>query len=240
MGYLVIAAFVGLVLLGLAQWGRIVRHRDRAEPRPRPEQKPAGERDERPDRPRPFGPRMAWFAVRARDAEDVVRALRMRTVLPANWQSGLAAAGSAGVFVTPPVGGWVFVAGRDAFPRTRGAPDPVEELIGLLGARFGRALWFATHDATDFHGWAVAEGGVVVRGFAYDGDGPAIVWNHGAVTDAEHGLGFFVDDPRDTTDDPIKWWPTTGDVLALAAALGADPTGIDGFREPSVGRLGRL
>ncbi|MGK0265710.1 MAG: hypothetical protein ACI8UD_004375, partial [Planctomycetota bacterium] len=41
-----------------------------------------------------------WLAIRANDPEQVVRALQLRTVLPANWAAGLAQVATEGVFVT--------------------------------------------------------------------------------------------------------------------------------------------
>ena len=183
---------------------------------------------------------MAWFAVRAADSERVAQALGLRTVTEANWRNGLAAASTGGVFVTPPIDGVVFAAGRDAFPCPGEEARRVGEPLLRLAAAFDEALWFATHDGVDYHGWAAARGPELLRGYAYDGDGAAVVWDEGPVTRAESELGFFVEDPRDRSGDPLQWWPQSGDVLALARALGADPTAISCAGAPCRGLLGRL
>lgn len=245
MGYLVLIAFLGLVLLGLLQWGRIVRNR-RGEPVGMlpPSSGPAGAADAAPDptpdEPRPFGRRMAWFAVRADDPDAVAKVLGLRTVQAANWQSGLRTALRTGLFVTPAVDGIVYAAGRDAFPCPGDELRRIGEALLRLSATFGDALWFATHDGVDYHGWAAARGTKLLRGFAYDGDGTEVLWDEGPVTAAEAGLGFFVPDPRDTSGDGLLWWPQSSDVLALAQALGADPSAIQCGSGPCRGLLGRL
>lgn len=249
MGYLVIAAFVGLVLLGLAQWGHIARGRRSddgggswGQPLVARAGRPdaaAGERD-LPDAPRPFGRRMAWFAVRADDAARVAKVLGLRTVQPTNWEHGLAAAAEGGLFVTPSIDGVVFAAGRDAFPCPGDERRRIGETLLALAGAFGDSLWFATHDGVDYHGWAAARGPRLVRGYAYDGDNSAVVWEEGPVTSAEAELGFFAEDPRDTSGDALQWWPQSRDVLRLAGSLGADPTQIPCAGAPCRGLLGRL
>ncbi len=151
-----------------------------------------------------------------------MRALRMRTVLPANWQSGLADVVREGVFATPSIAGWVLVVGRDLAAATHD-PSEVEVLLPPLSEEFGTAMWFSTDEVRDVHGWAVAERGELRRGYAYDSENGHTYW-HGDILDAERELGCFVDDPRDQSDDQIKWWPDRRIVLALAAAWSIDPS----------------
>ena len=177
--------------------------------------------------------------MRARDPAAVVQALKLRTVLPANWRSGLTEAAERGVFVTPAVGGWVFAVGPDL----RGAsPDVggfVAPLLERLSAAFEEAAWFATDSAAEQHGWALARHGELVRGYAFDGGNGHVFW-HGEVTDAERALQCFVDDPRDQSDDDVKWWPDERIVLALAGAWSLDPARLGEARSPAgVGWFGR-
>tara|TARA_R110002072_G_scaffold241027_8_gene399667 strand:+ start:13076 stop:13648 length:573 start_codon:yes stop_codon:yes gene_type:complete len=162
--------------------------------------------------------------MRAEDPEAVVRALRLRTVLPANWASGLAQAATEGVFVTPPVDGWILVFGRDLAVTTHN-PAEMEALLTGLSEQYGEVMWFSTDEVRDVHGWAMAERGQFLRGYAYDEGQGHTLW-HGDVTAAETALGCFLDDPRDQSDDEIKWWPDRRTVLAIAAAWSMDPTKI--------------
>lgn len=192
-----------------------------------------------PDRPRAFGPNATWLAVRADDPAAVARALGLRTVLPANWSAGLAEVDTAGVFVAPPVDGWVLAVGRDLAAATRD-PDRIAALLLPISAEFAEAQWFATDGTDDFHGWALAARRQLVRAYAYHGEVGHVLW-HGEVTPAERGLACFVDDPRDRSDDDVKWWPDRRIVLALARAWSLDP---DGLARPGLpagsGYVGRL
>jgi hypothetical protein len=163
----------------------------------------------------------------------------MRTVLPSNWTAGIAEAVNVGGFATPSIDGWVLVVGRDVAAATLDARR-VEAMLTALGAVFGAAQWFVTDDENDRHGWAIAASGELVRGYAFAGEHGHIWW-HGDVTDAEHALRCFVDDPRDSSDDEVKWWPERRTVLALARAWSVDPSALpERDLPPSRGWLGRL
>ncbi|MBL9077671.1 MAG: hypothetical protein JNL08_09215 [Planctomycetes bacterium] len=188
----------------------------------------------------PFGPGRAWLVVRAADAADVAAVLQVRTLLPANWAAGLAEVRQAGVFVAPPVDGFVFAVGADLSADGRDVARFVVPLVERLAARYGGAAWFRCDGAADRFGWAVATRAGLERGYAYDGE-HGHVWSHGPITTAEEELGCFVDDPRDTSDDDVKWWPDERVVLDLAAAWSRDPRRL-GERPvpPAVGWVGRL
>ena len=60
-------------------------------------------------------------------------------------------------------------------------------------------------------------------------------------TPQERALGCFVDDPRDRSDDEIKWWPDRRTVHALAAAWSLDPDTLAAHGAVrSTGAVGRL
>jgi hypothetical protein len=178
--------------------------------------------------------------VRTTDPEAVVRVLRLRTVLPANWAAGLAAVAQQGVFVTPAVAGWVLAVGADLRADNGDVGAFVTPLLERLGEAFGGAAWFLTDAAAERHGWALATRRGLVRGYAYDGEQGHVFW-HGEITDAERELDCFVDDARDSSDDEIKWWPDERLVLGLAAAWSLDPQKLAGRGgAPSLGWVGRL
>ena len=174
----------------------------------------------------------------ADDGDAVVRALALRTVLPANWAGGLADAARAGVFVTPAVDGIVLASGADV---AAAALEPtLLELLERLSRAFGSAAWFHCDTGGDEFGWAIATGGEVVRAYAYSGEHGHVAW-HGEVTPQERALGCFVDDPRDRSDDELKWWPDRRTVHALAAAWSLDPDTLGGRTAArSAGAVGRL
>lgn len=144
-------------------------------------------------------------------------------MLPANWRSGLVEAAERGAFVSPAVTDWVFAVGPDLRGAAGDVGGFVTPLLERLSAAFGVAAWFTTNTAAEQHGWALAQQGELVRGYAFDGDHGHVFW-HGEVTDAERALQCFVDDPRDQSDDDVKWWPDERIVLALAGAWSLDPS----------------
>ncbi len=177
--------------------------------------------------------------MRAEDSEHVVAALRLRTVLPANWRAGLAEVAEQGVFVTPPVRGWVLAVGRDLAASTADTAA-IAPLLASLSERFGDAFWFVTDDDRDVHGWARAARGELTRGYAF-AEEHGHIFGPGDLTDAERELGCFVDDPRDRSADEVKWWPDRAVVCALAARWAIDPAGIDAAASPvGAGFVGRM
>ena len=243
LALLVAFAATGAILVyGLLAWEHIVRRRRESEPgtawaataRARAA-RPATEADA----PRGFGRDACWLAVTADDGHAVARALGLRTVLPANWSAGLAEAATAGVFVSPPVAGLVFVVGRDLLGKA--APgDVLLPRLERLSAQFGRVCWFCADGEHDVFGWALAERGVLQRGYAFaEPDGTAF-W-HGDVTAIERQLDCFVDDPRDRSDDDVKWWPDRRLVHSIAAAWSVDPDRLGEARAGGgLGQVGRI
>ncbi|HEB53912.1 MAG TPA: hypothetical protein ENI87_11725 [bacterium] len=232
----------GLIVFGLRGWERMVRNSRRREPddsRGRSSGARAARPATSPDRPQPFDGAAAWFAVPARDPLAVQKVLGLRTVLPANWAAGLAAARTEGVFVAPPVDGWVLAVGRDV-AALAAEVERLEGLLARLSGEFGTACWFCTDDASDVHGWARAERGHLQRGYTYREEHGHTCWI-GDLTAEERAIGCFVDDPRDRSDDEIKWWPDRRIVAALAGAWSVDPMRLDRERAPSAtGVIGRL
>lgn len=189
--------------------------------------------------PRSFGRRATWLALATDDPDRVAAELGLRTVLPANWQAGLEAAASEGVFVTPPVAGVVLAVGADLYGDGDYARI-VPALLERLSRTFGRAAWFHTHDGLEHHGWGVAHDGELVRAFAWTETDGNVLWQ-GEVTDTEQLLGCYVDDPRDRSDDPMKWWPDEALVLRIAGEWSIDPGSLTARAlPPSAGLLGRL
>jgi hypothetical protein len=177
--------------------------------------------------------------VRADDSAAVAHALALRTTLPANWRSGLADVRDVGTFVSPPVGGFVFVVGADV-AGFGAVADDVAPRLARLSATFGFAAWFRSEDAGDAYGWACARDGELVRAYAYAGEHGPVAWE-GEVDEAERRLGCHVDDPRDRSDDDVKWWPDRRIVHALAAEWSLDPDALpQRGGAPGVGLVGRM
>jgi len=155
------------------------------------------------DRPRGFGYKVNWFAVKTVDADAVLATLRFSDRRRANWASGLQFAhapsdrSEAGdfVFITPPVDGWVFIVGsRLPYPdhseksERREIGSRFERIFSSLASAFPDVQFFGSHRVVDFCAWARARKGRVERVFSY-ADGEVYV-NFGEQSAEERRLGF--------------------------------------------------
>jgi hypothetical protein len=202
-----------------------------------------------PDTPIDFGRKTMWLAVPTDDAAGVVQSLGLSEAQPSNWQTGFAAAytyPSDYVFVTSPVQGWIFALGT-------GLPDPSDStvfrhwqsLLESLSARFGRALFFASHRVSSYSAWAVFQSGRQLRLFAY---ADQIIHNAGTPLPEEAELMAHLLDPDSPEAASENYWdredlrtPDEDDVLRLAAAWSVDPSSLESLEvPPSVGTIGRL
>jgi len=169
--------------------------------------------------------------------------MALRTVLPANWRAGLLEVAERGVFVAP-LDGQVLATGPDLLAADAAGIARIEALLVALSRTFGEVRWFQCHAEAELFGWARATRGEVSRGYAFASE--QHIWWHGEVTEAEHAAGCFVDDPRDTSDDEVKWWPDERLVRHLASAWSIDPfllgerTGPGGSGQTGSGWVGRL
>lgn len=192
--------------------------------------------DVMPDRPAPFGYKMAWLAVRARDPAEVAAALALEAPEAANWASGLGAVydarlGEKRVFVSPAVNGWVFVVGL-ALPAPIGRrfSDKSAELLLRLGQRFAEVQYFSSHPLVDHFAWARVLEGRLARAFAIGDEG--VIWNKGRPTKEEKGLGlklFELRGVRGRSGDAggeILIYPTEQHIMQLAAKWSIDPTSL--------------
>lgn len=156
-----------------------------------------------PDGPEDFGFKMNWFAIKTFDGDAVLKALNVGTGNAANWSSGVQAAYSscAGgfdkdlAFVTPPVDGWIMVAGTSLpYPvmhtsdRHDGIGYAFDVLLSRLGTSFSDVQFFGSYRGVGFVAWARRQTGKPDRIFAF-GDGDVYA-NIGKQTSDEVGLGL--------------------------------------------------
>ena len=206
--------------------------------------------DTAPDHPQAFGYKMAWLAIRARDASFVAERLGLVGVEAANWRSGLGTVyddkfGETHVFVSPPVNGWVFVAGLPLpHPMGRRFVDKASQLLLGLGADFVEVQYFFSYPAIDFFAWARMIEGKLVRAFAIGDEG--IVWNKGRPTKEEKAMGLKLFELRGVrgrkgdAGGEIILYPTERHLMQLAAKWSIDPTLLDTAEvEPALGWIGR-
>ncbi len=203
-----------------------------------------------PDLPKPFGYRMAWFAIRTRDSRRVVEVLGLSEPQNANWDTGLgtvysAELGDGRIFVSPPVNGWTFVAGL-GLPQPLGKAfvDKATPLLLDLGARFIEVQYFAAVPAVDYFAWARIIDGKLVRAYAIGEAG--VLWNTGKPTKAEKALGLKsfevrgVKRKRGDIGSALHMYPREEHVMHLAQKWSLDPTRVhEAGASAALGIIGR-
>lgn len=191
-----------------------------------------------------FGYKTAWIAVRDVSVSEVATALGLDPIKPLPWGEGTERAYEQGVYVAGPVSGWVLAHGArtlgDLLDATR--PDFVERLTQLSTA-LGEVQFFGTHRVVEYHAWAHAQAGRVLRAYCYVGETGQVPLFLGEPSDAERELGVGTRQAPDDTEawdtDRDEWLATTPSeehVLQVAGRWSADPSGIDDM--PSVGLYG--
>ncbi len=190
-----------------------------------------------PDRPAPFGFKMAWIAIRTRDTERVLDVLGLVEPQPCNWRSGIGTVyddrlGENHVFVSPPVNGWSFVVGLPLpYPVGRSFVDKCTPLLLDLGSEFIEVQYYFSYPLIDFFAWARIIDGKLVRAFAIGDEG--IIWNKGKPSKDEKSLGLKLFELRGVrgrkgdAGGELILYPTEEHVMRLASRWSLDPTRID-------------
>src|SRR5262249_14833633 len=132
---------------------------------------------QQPDSPRAFGFKNTWWAVPSSDTNVVVDAIGLQNLQTANWQTGIKYAYERSVFVTPPIDDWTPITGFSRPPMGQNARDEVIQPLLGLSEKFGTALVFATHRIVEYHVWAKAVAGSLVRGYGYVGESGQTFWD---------------------------------------------------------------
>lgn len=201
--------------------------------------------DQTPDRPRAFGYKMAWLALKTEDTQTVLDVLGLDGAVPCNWNSGIGCVyddrlGDGHVFVSPSVNGWTFVVGIPLpHPAGRGFQDKCTPFLLGLGACFPEVQYFFSFPPIDFFSWARIVKGKLVRGFAIGDEG--VIWNKGRTTSEERALGLKlfelrgVKERRGDAGGALILHPTEEHVMQLARAWSLDPIRLEGLGAP-VGR----
>jgi hypothetical protein len=196
-----------------------------------------------PDQPVPFGTDVAWLAVESTDTRAVAVGLGLRGAREATWGEGVAAARRSLVFVTPPVGDWTLAVSAALFPPRRSG-EFIKPLLERLSRRFGDAQYYCTHGGAGLYAWARCRSGRLVRGYGWLGRDGLALWDEGALTREERGLGLGfqgeLPPAAEQGGEAGVTPPEEGDVLQLASYWSVDPTTLDEhFKEPVMGLLGR-
>jgi hypothetical protein len=191
----------------------------------------------------PFGRKTAWLAVKADSRRLVVRHLRLAEPVELDWPEGLERAEREGVFVTPPVQGWVLAVGHHWVFHP---PD----VAGLSHDMATEVQLFASHRGADAYTWTRAVDGEVRRAFACGG--LDIQEDVGALTAVERRSGLddfrrLVGGQLEVDDERFaEICPDEETVFGVAGSWSLDPSRLDALfvdRQPGTwgipGTVGR-
>lgn len=198
-----------------------------------------------PESPLPFGGKIAWLAIPGYKPSEVIAALRLAEIEPANWTAGLTQAYSTDdkVFVSPVLDGWVLVIGKTLWRKAD--MNRSAENIGWLktvGQMFGNACFFSSMKGLGNHGWVGIRDGAIVRAYGYSGELQELIWLVGEPTEEEIAVnpGFATEMQERNQADFRPVIPDEKMVLELAARWSVDPT-FAGKKYPAdYGFLGRV
>ncbi len=204
-----------------------------------------------PKRSRPvsFGYKTQWLAIRGVDPRRVVEALELVDARPSGWREGIAAGYGESVFVSPSIDGWILVVGS-SLPSfdTKHGDEPLRSLLVELSRSLDTEVqYFGTHRIVEYHAWARADRGRLLRAYAYIGESGATVIDEGLQTNQEQAIGFRLFDERAPEADVDAYrertdisWPDEESVMRVAGAWSINPTTLDGWeQETGPGWLGR-
>ncbi|NEO83047.1 MAG: hypothetical protein F6J87_02125 [Spirulina sp. SIO3F2] len=201
-----------------------------------------------PDNPCGFGFKTTWWALPTNDTNAVIATLQLQDAQPANWQTGIKYVyendtSQQVVFVTSPVYGWTLITGLYLINQ----PDEIIQPLIQLSQIFGVALVFSTHRVVEYHLWAKAVSGSLVRGYGYSGESGETFWDKGAMTCEEKDLNFaFFDERSPEAEDDSYWerddlnYPDEMCVMNIAHAWSVSPLDLDTYqpKEQLLGVLG--
>lgn len=193
--------------------------------------------------PQPFGWRTSWIAVRSASMQMLIPELQLVRVRDCGWEEGLRVAYENGIFITPPVSGWILAVGVTL---PDGSAEETLPLLVRLSEKDGSAQYFGNHRVVDYYAWAKAERGRLIRAFAFLGEKGVTLWDRGELTNEEVELGLAFDEspaylmqrgePQPTVLETVKSLneyrhkqPEEQDVFAIARRWSIDPAQIEEY-----------
>jgi hypothetical protein len=175
----------------------------------------------------PFGYKIGWFAVPSTDPSNIIHAFGLRNPVRCDWAAGITAAYADKVFVSPPVGSWVLLPAWHWLGRLGwDTSSVVAPLLRAVSKQLGRVQFFATYRVDDYHLWAEARTGKIIRAFcSYQGE---TIWEGGRPTSTELVAGSFDNEHR----------PNEESVMQVAAQWSVNPCELERVPgEPGLGLL---
>lgn len=188
--------------------------------------------DATPDEPVAFGYKIAWLAIRSTDMNHVARVVGLTDLQPANWETGLESAfRGERTFVSPPIEGWVFVAGIHGLEPAVHLLPAWERWMNAIAAEFSEVHYFGSQRVTGYCAWARFVDGRELRAFSCTDE--AIYVDRGTPASVERRWSFDDAEADQLPDEEV--------VLTVAAEWGVSPMTLEDRDYPhGVGLVGRL
>lgn len=133
---------------------------------------------------------------------------------PSSWSHGIERAyqRDEDIFITPPVDGWILVVGVSP----EETPEETHSNLERLSAIFSEAQYFATDRVVEYHAWARAAAGTLMRYYAYLGEAGEVLAAVGEPTPIEISAGI----PAGVTPDEEL-------VMRVAGGWSVDPSRLE-------------
>ncbi|WP_274362322.1 hypothetical protein [Paenibacillus thermotolerans] len=191
--------------------------------------------DATPDQPQPFGYKCQWIAIKTENTQEIVEYFNLSNTQFANWSTGIKGAYEGFYFISPPMNGWTLVMSSkmpDLSDTTN--RSPIEQIV-RLSEYYGEAYYFGTHRVVEYHAWAKAVEGQLVRAYGYLGERAEMLIDKGELTseEIEHHLVFT------PIEDDESLLPDEEHVLLIAKEWSVDPLMEYENLECGVGVIGR-
>ena len=194
-----------------------------------------------PEKPLAFGYKMAWLAIPRVKSSEVLTALKLTDITPANWTKGLTCAyeEKKTLFVTPVLRDWVLVIGRGLWNKVD-MSLPITENLWLRELResFAELYYFSTMRVLENHGWAKLEHGIPTRAYAYSGELGEFMWCLGKPTQEELAVNPDMPSPDTLAQHPV--YPDEQMVLSVASQWSIDTSFADYNYPADIGFVGTL
>ncbi len=179
-----------------------------------------------------FGYKMAWLAIKNTTPEEIIQKVSLPETHVIHWNEGIDKiyedhGNPSAIFITPQIRGWSLVAGWycSDFNSKDGKLEKLKGRMSELSTIFEEVQAFATHRVSEYHHWALAKQGKILRRFAYAGGGEGVMYNEGELTDGEKG---FLWERLDDYRSPLKpWYPDEDDVMTIAEKWSVNPQTIE-------------
>jgi hypothetical protein len=167
---------------------------------------------------------------------------------PSNWKQGVSESYNGSVFVCPPIDNWTLVCG-DGLPNgsTLESIETVKNTLQKLSQTFGEVQFFGTHRVVEYHAWAKANDGKILRHYSYLGESGENIYVEGEADAFEQSLNLantFSDEAQaeDYFEREDILWPNEETVMQVAANWSVNPTALEERTDvaTAMGILGKL